>query len=67
MNLDRIEEVKDEQRALNAVLSKWDTSMDEYHYYSLKDTLTNMLAYVMDNTDVKPKVNQLVEQYKDKK
>ena len=50
MNSERIDEVTEQQVAINRILGGWDTSMNENHYYLLRGTLTDMLDYVMDNT-----------------
>jgi NCAIR mutase (PurE)-related protein len=63
MNNDRMDEVEIEQRAILAVLKSWTLDMSEDHYYLLKTTLRGILAYIMDNTDVKPEVNPLVAVY----
>lgn len=63
MYCERMDEIIIEQNKINNVLIAWDKSMDEAHYYSLKNTIQNMLDYVMGVNDFKPAVNPLVETY----
>ena len=63
MNSERYDEMSVEQVKINSILAKWSKSLPEDDYYSLKDTLISMLAYIMENSDEKPAINPLVETY----
>jgi hypothetical protein len=67
MNIERMKETSAEQRAINAILGNWNKTMNEDHYYSLRNTLLGLLAYNMDNSDSKPEVNPLVKHYQQEK
>jgi hypothetical protein len=63
MNFDRMAEVQEEQTKLNSILGGWDVSMDEDDYYSLRNTLIDLVAYCMCEDAKLPKVNPLVQKY----
>ncbi len=65
MNLERMTEVQKVQQDLNSILGQWKYSWSEDDYYSLKDTLLDVLSYNMgsDPSDEPPKENPLVAKY----
>jgi len=57
---ERYEETKEHMEALNKRIKRWKAEEGEEGYYSLKDSLLEVLAYNEGGTDTKPKWNPIL-------